>query len=124
MKALSIRQPWAWLIVTGEKNVENRGWASRYTGPLYIHAAQTFDEAGYKWVKKNFPRVKMPTPKAFVTGAIIGRVNMVGCADSSLICKSTWFTGPYGFIFDNPVKLETPIPCSGQLGFFEVDVNV
>jgi hypothetical protein len=123
MKALSIRQPWAWLIVAGEKNVENRGWESKYTGPLYIHAAQTFDKAGYQWVKKNFPRIKMPTPKAFVLGAIIGKVDMLGC--TGVPYNSPWFTGPYGFIFRrNTVKFETPVPCRGQLGFFEVDINV
>ena len=124
MKALSIRQPWAWLVVTGEKNVENRGWSSNYRGPLYIHAAQSFDDAGYKWVRKHFLRLKIPTPKAYTLGAIIGRVNMVACADSSLVCNSTWFTGPYGFIFQDAVKFDVPIICRGRLGFFEVDVNV
>src|SRR5438045_8559495 len=38
MKALSIRQPWAWLIVNGHKPVENRSWSTKYTGKLLIHA--------------------------------------------------------------------------------------
>lgn len=39
MKVLSIRQPWAWLIVNGHKDVENRTWDSYYRGPLLIHAS-------------------------------------------------------------------------------------
>ena len=38
LKAISIRQPWAWLIVNGYKDVENRTWKAKYTGALLIHA--------------------------------------------------------------------------------------
>ena len=79
MKALSIRQPWAWLIITGEKLIENRSWHSTFTGSLVIHASQAFDPAGYQWVRRNFPRLKVPTPKKFVMGSLIGTVEMIGC---------------------------------------------
>ena len=41
MKALSIRQPWAAAIVQLGKNIENRTWATRFRGPILIHAAKT-----------------------------------------------------------------------------------
>lgn len=44
MKALSIRQPWAELILRGLKDVENRSWFTRYTGPLLVHVSRTADE--------------------------------------------------------------------------------
>ena len=47
MKALSIRQPWASLIVAGIKDIENRSWVTNYRGKLLIHAAQKFDKKGY-----------------------------------------------------------------------------
>jgi len=45
MKALSIRQPWAWLIAHGHKLYENRDWSKynphkRQRGPILIHAGQ------------------------------------------------------------------------------------
>ena len=43
MKAISIRQPWAWLIVHGYKDVENRTWATKHRGPILIHAGKTLD---------------------------------------------------------------------------------
>jgi hypothetical protein len=43
MKALSIRQPWAYLIITGDKDIENRTWATAYRGPVLIHAGKTMD---------------------------------------------------------------------------------
>lgn len=39
MKALSIRQPWAWLIANGYKDIENRSWRTNYRGPVLIHAS-------------------------------------------------------------------------------------
>ena len=44
-KCLSVRQPWAWLIVHGHKPLENRSWATSYRGPLLIHAAKGMTRA-------------------------------------------------------------------------------
>lgn len=41
MKAISIHQPWAWLIVEGYKDIENRTWLTAYRGPVLIHAGLT-----------------------------------------------------------------------------------
>jgi hypothetical protein len=46
MRALTVRQPWAWAIFHG-KPVENRSWATKYRGDLLIHARKQFDLAGY-----------------------------------------------------------------------------
>lgn len=51
MKALSIRQPWAWLIVNGYKSIENRTWNTRIRGTILIHAGKGFDKEGYAWVR-------------------------------------------------------------------------
>ena len=48
MKALSIRQPWAWLIVAGYKDVENRTWATDFRGRIYVHAGQRYDNQALK----------------------------------------------------------------------------
>ena len=44
MKTLSVRQPWAWLIVYGGKDIENRSWRTPYRGPLLIHAGKRIDQ--------------------------------------------------------------------------------
>lgn len=44
MKALTVRQPWAWAIARGHKPIENRSWAPTYRGPLAIHAAAKWDD--------------------------------------------------------------------------------
>jgi|ERR1700687_42153 len=43
MKMISIRQPWASLIVSGAKDVENRTWPTRYRGTVLIHASLRAD---------------------------------------------------------------------------------
>ena len=48
MKALSVRQPWAWAIIYALKNIENRGWPINYRGDVLIHAAKTCTKKEYQ----------------------------------------------------------------------------
>lgn len=48
-KALSIRQPWAWLIVHGSKDVENRTWVSQHRSPTLTHAAKGMTRGQYEY---------------------------------------------------------------------------
>ena len=50
MKAISLKQPWADLIVNGIKDIENRTWKTSYRGKLFIHASKSFDRKGYLWI--------------------------------------------------------------------------
>ena len=68
MLALSIQQPWAWLIVNGHKGVENRDWDTRQRGDILIHAGKKFDLDGHDWVKHTFPNIKLPLLYEFERG--------------------------------------------------------
>lgn len=124
MKALSIRQPWAYAIVHGTKPVENRDWPTRVRGSVFIHAGkqQEVDE-----IEGVLRRIAAETDRDWKhiyshyrehaqRGGIVGVANLVDCVTEH---KSPWFYGPYGFVFANarPIHL---IPVRGQLGFFEV----
>ena len=122
-KALSIRQPWSWLIVHGLKDVENRSWPTNFRGRVYVHAGLKVDKEAYCYV----PRNVLPLPdQAYDTlGAIIGEVDIVDCrfrfGDENDNLYSEWHdAGMHGFYLANPVEYEKPIPCKGQLGFFKV----
>ena len=52
MKALSLTQPWATLVVSGRKQIETRSWNTNYRGPLYIHAAKAFPPAARAFAVK------------------------------------------------------------------------
>ena len=112
MKALSIRQPWAWLIVHGGKNIENRTWKTKYRGPVLIHAGKKIDMAAYNQLADK--GVELPPIDDLLTGGIVGKCNIVDCVNHS---TSTWFGGPFGFVLENP-KPVIFSPCRGQLYFF------
>lgn len=144
MLALSIRQPWAWLIVHGPKRIENREWPTRYRGPILIHASKWWSQAGVADTlnaladaglvatpyandqrelpglvpsgrDRRLPRVPLMRVQE-ERGGIVGRAEIVDCVTSH---GSPWFAGPFGFVLDKvePVPFQ---PCPGALGLFRV----
>ncbi len=130
MKALSIKQPWADLIAKGIKDVENRSWFTATRGRVYIHAGKILDEISFLDIINNTALygVELPLKEDLTLGAIIGEVDIIDCKfrKASLFDSefSAWHeVGKWGFYLANPVLYDKPIPCRGQLGFFEVDIN-
>lgn len=119
MKTLSIRQPWAWLIVHGHKPLEIRFWATSYRGPLLIHAAKGMTRAEYEYAASLCGKlaVTLPAFDELERGGIVGQATVTGCVDDS---PSSWFFGKYGFELSNAQPLPF-MPCKGRLGFFDVD---
>src|SRR5215469_18557457 len=71
MKILSIRQPWAYLITRGSKNIENRSWPTNYRGPVLIHASLKIDKQ---------PCVDHGLdPTKLETGGVVGIAEIVDC---------------------------------------------
>jgi hypothetical protein len=126
MKAISIRQPWAWAIIHAGKPVENRTWWTDYRGPVLIHAAKGCTRDEYEdclatvqdiSLTHPFPSgLEMPALKDLPRGGIVGRARIVDCVTSS---DSPWFTGPYGLVLADVEPLPFR-PYKGALGLFEV----
>ena len=121
--ALSVRQPWAWAIIHGGKDVENRDWRKpnpglAFRGRVALHASSGMTKDEYDAV---MPRSAPPIPPAhlLVRGAIIGHVQVMDIIrdPGRDKIKSEWFFGPVGLMLRDPVAIE-PIPCAGALGFF------
>lgn len=123
MKALSIRQPWAWLILQGHKPVENRTWPTALRGRIAIHAGQAVDRYADDWIAYRFPAITVPRLASLPRGALVGSVELYGCVREGEALPDPraepWFTGPWGFLLRDPI-LTPPIPYTGRLGFFEV----
>ena len=115
MKALSVNQPWAWAIMHGGKDIENRDWSTNFRGTVYIHTGLKFDESGLLFVEELVGKTIPPADRP--RGAILGTVDIVDCVTES---NSPWFFGRYGFVLENPKPI-TPRACKGALGFFEPD---
>jgi len=115
-QALSIRQPWAWLIVNGHKAIENRSWPTRFRGKIYVHAGKGMTRDEYEeasWTAED-NGVELPPYEQLERGGIVGEVEIVDCVNRS---ESPWFFGEYGFVLRNGKTLPFE-PCRGALGFF------
>jgi len=119
VKALSIRQPWAWLIVEGHKDIENRDWATSFRGRILIHASKTMRMADYREAAKFAANqgVTIPRAQELHRGGIVGVATVADCVPDS---RSPWFFGKYGFVLSEAMPLPFTA-CAGQLGLFEVD---
>lgn len=117
MKALSIRQPWAWLVVNGLKDIENRTWYTKQRGVILIHAGKQVDHDGYDRITHDFPDIQLPTLSQLPRGGIVGEANLMACVTRH---HSPWMEGPYGFVFQwgRPLKF---MKFPGELGFFDVE---
>jgi hypothetical protein len=117
MKAISIRQPWAWLIVNGYKDVENRTWYTSHRGPLLICASKALDPYLHEIRRDVLAQgVEFPDAEHIERGGVVGQVNVVDCVTES---SSEWFNGPYGFVVEDAQPLPFQ-PCKGRLGLFEL----
>ena len=119
MRALSILQPWAWLIANGHKPVENRSWRTGWRGEFLIHAGKRWgreQREDVARVRALFPGLELPAD--FELGGIVGRARVADCVTSM---DSPWFFGPYGFVIANARPLPF-VPCRGKLSWFDVPV--
>ena len=117
MKAISIRQPWAWLIVNGYKDVENRTWYTSHRGPLLICASKALDPC-FDEIRRDVlaQGVEFPDAQHIERGGVVGQVTVADCVTES---SSEWFNGPYGFVLEDAQPLPFQ-PCKGRLGLFEL----
>lgn len=155
MKALSVREPWAALIIRGApmfkavdngdgsqrvelaglmlKDCENRDRKTNYRGKLLIHASKrevkfedTLDYLTSLGISI-YSCLMLSSPNYAPRGAILGEVELVDCrfrcGDTNANLFSPWHEiGKWGWYFANPKPYASPIPYSGQLGLFEVQL--
>jgi hypothetical protein len=121
IRCLSIRQPWAWLIAQGYKDVENRGWPTRYRGLVAIHAARQLHEDYATGCRFPMPAtIAVPSADAIERGGIVAVAELVDCVTES---DSPWFCGPYGFVL-REVRRVPFLPVRGLPGLFALPPDV
>lgn len=144
MKALSIRQPWAGLVVLGIKDVENRTWDVIYRGPLAVHAGQGEDQEAWALLERgtaepwasarerlrrttnNAPMERVRRLPAFSRGCVVGRVVLVGVTDGRRERATSAWAEPdcRHWHLAEAVPLQTPVRWRGQLGLFDIPDGV
>jgi hypothetical protein len=135
MKALSIKQPYAGLIMAGIKTIENRSWTTKYTGKLVICSTATPEAK--RWFDETREKVKrlgltFPESGCAINGAALGTVefnHLVWLDDGgnpvtdsptleTADCQDWWDDEMIGWIFTNPKPFAKPIPVKGALGLW------
>lgn len=139
IKALSIKQPWASLIAHGIKDIENRTWATKYRGPIYIHASgkPSFNNLTLNLTHDQIDQIVLDdvlqldarSPISYPKSAIIGTVDIVDCvinhgsiwAERTSSCSPHYPIGLpahmgkgredaiYNWVLANPVLFDEPI---------------
>ncbi|MBI4139733.1 ASCH domain-containing protein [Candidatus Woesearchaeota archaeon] len=127
MKCLSLKQPWAELVVNGRKTIEIRKWNTKFRGDFIVHAskipnAEAMTRLGFESLpvgcivgKAKIVRVKMYSSIEEFEGD--GDKHFAKCYDWNKKGKL------YGFILENAQRLHK-IPLKGQLNFFDVNDNL
>ncbi|HVW01020.1 MAG TPA: ASCH domain-containing protein [Planctomycetaceae bacterium] len=142
VRVLSIRQPFADLILSGRKWCENRTWPTNHTGAMYVHASTWDADARREWkAARRDPAQELPTGGR--TGAILGRVQVVGCygyeqleaiasghTPRGLEDLARWLdtpeqaagweyvSGPWCWILKSPELLKSPLEMKGKLNLW------
>ena len=118
LPAISIRQPWAFLICERGKDVENRTWAcpQKYFGQLVLlHAGQSPIVPGHENFGDHVPPL---CGYALPLGGVVGLARILGCVKHS---TSLWAEpGQFHWLLAEARSLPF-YPCKGRLGFFQVD---
>jgi hypothetical protein len=119
MKTLSLKQPWAELVISGKKKIEIRKWNTKFRGEFLIHSSKTPDSKGMKkFGFKNLPcgfiigKAKLTKVKKYLNEDELNSDKELHLADSG------W--GNYGFIIENPKRIK-PLEAKGKLNFWEFD---
>ncbi|MGP8162769.1 MAG: ASCH domain-containing protein [Acidimicrobiales bacterium] len=134
LKALTIRQPWASLIMAGIKDVENRTWRTNYRGRLVIHAGARDDRQavlrhahlldGHQIIREGDcePSKAYRAPLPYLPrGALLGTVELIDCVRDS---ESEWaIEGQWHWQLADPQPFETAIPAKGRLGLWQCVVS-
>lgn len=131
--ALSVRQPWAWAIIHGGKDVENRtrfaidkgGMREMVGKRIAIHAGKGMTQDEYHGALVTFGEAgaHCPMPDALLRGGIIGTVEVVDVISTQAdlrdkrAARSPWFFGPCALVLSAPLPVDF-VGSAGQLGMF------
>lgn len=134
---LSIKPIWAWLIVSGYKDIENRNWSTKFRGRFVVCATSTMTRREYEEAYKFAASIDVDIANAIPPYADIMKLarHALGSVELADVCPpptaqnptitSPWhFDGNFGFKLARPIAYKTPFQVRGQLGFFRLPAEL
>ncbi len=121
MKALSIKQPWAWAIAYGFKTIETRTRPTMHRGPLLIASSLKPDKELLEWfIKDTGEHIadQMEYGKAICTANLVDCRPMTEADQDAALCDI--YPGAFSWILKDVERID-PFPVKGQLGLYEVE---
>lgn len=122
MRALSLSQPWAWLVIHGGKDIENRVWEPKLRGEFLIHAAASNRLIDHRDATAFVHRVfgeeaarRIPSREQLQRGGIVGAAELFDVLPRPMLCRlpDGWrMAGQYGLRLRNVRPLPF-LPCKG-----------
>jgi ASCH domain len=126
LRALSLRQPWAWLVLHGGKTIENRTWNTEQRGRFLIHASATMTRQEYA-AARDFSRLQPNGPKKFPKaddlpmGGIVGVARLLDVLPAEQYPAESWrLPLQYGFQLGEVRELPF-LACQGLQRFWSAD---
>jgi hypothetical protein len=129
VRALTLHQPWAYAVVSGQKTIENRKWApadALKPGDRFaIHAGKVYDDQGEEFLRNL--NVKLPAERIRLTGivgvATFNRILRKGTLDtrSDPEADNPMFFGPVGWVLEDLREFAVPCPAKGGMGLWALD---
>lgn len=120
LPCLSILQPWAWLIVNGHKDIENRSWSTKFRGRILIHASKAYARKPHDQFAEDLLAefdIKLPAYDELQRGGIVGSATITDCVR---VHSSRWkMDDCWGFVLKDQ-QVSPFVPLRGQLGIYRV----
>jgi hypothetical protein len=136
VKAVTVKQPWAWAISTGKKTVENRSRNTTHRGRVAIHAGLSWSQRGAgdeRIIELAATYGRIPALAilgGYVPfGAIIATAEIVDAHPEAGCCRP-WGESAYDgkpvwhWVLESISALDVPVPCRGMLGLWAVPDDI
>lgn len=148
MKAISLLQPWATLVVIGAKHIETRSWNTNYRGDLLIHASKKFTKEQKAICQQDPFASALEILEELSLGSIIGSVKLIEITTTDFykqcskgiplksglkysqkaweneLAFGDYSPGRFGWLLSNPISFSNHVDCKGSLGLWDMDQRI
>lgn len=126
MRAITLYQPWGWLMLYGPKRIENRDWKPPpfiIGQRVLVHQGKKWNDEGASYIRSVLPEFAVEMPPLARAVGVLGSFRIDGYldrlrGDKAPADQAVWYFGDYGWLTSEPEVLTQPVPWRGALGLW------